>query len=134
MQAVVKIIEENIPEVIYISHSKEHTVKSRLKVQRFLPLMEDPRKQKDCRGKETEREGWSLTLLFPANCPCFSPITVCPPVRPQLVCLNLSNNRLYKLDEVAELASKAPHLKTLNLSHNEVRVNRRSAFTWRSYL
>lgn len=38
----------------------------------------------------------------------------------QLVCLNLSNNRLYKLDDLAELVSKAPNLKTLNLSQNEV--------------
>ncbi|CAB1337517.1 unnamed protein product [Coregonus sp. 'balchen'] len=40
---------------------------------------------------------------------------------PELVCLNLSNNKLYKLEDVADLISKAPHLKTLNLSHNEVR-------------
>lgn len=38
----------------------------------------------------------------------------------QLTCLNLSNNRIHKLDEFAELVTKVPHLKTLNLSHNEV--------------
>ena len=39
----------------------------------------------------------------------------------QLTCLNLSNNRIHKLDELSELVSKVPNLKTLNLSHNEVR-------------
>jgi hypothetical protein len=28
---------------------------------------------------------------------------------------------VYKLEDVADLISKAPHLKILNLSHNEVR-------------
>ncbi|MBN3298950.1 NXF1 factor, partial [Amia calva] len=41
---------------------------------------------------------------------------------PELLSLNLSNNRLYKLNEVSELVRKAPNLKILNLSHNEVRV------------
>lgn len=40
----------------------------------------------------------------------------------QLTCLNLSNNRIHKLDELAELITKVPHLKTLNLSHNEVKT------------
>lgn len=40
----------------------------------------------------------------------------------QLTCLNLSNNRIHKLDELAELVTKVPHLKTLNLSHNEVKL------------
>uniref|UniRef100_A0A8C7FMR5 Nuclear RNA export factor 1a n=1 Tax=Oncorhynchus kisutch TaxID=8019 RepID=A0A8C7FMR5_ONCKI len=40
---------------------------------------------------------------------------------PELVCLNLSNNKLYKLEDVADLISKAPHLKILNLSHNELK-------------
>ncbi|XP_048883414.1 nuclear RNA export factor 1 isoform X1 [Brienomyrus brachyistius] len=43
---------------------------------------------------------------------------------PELVCLNLSNNRLYKLDDLAELVSKASSLKTLNLSQNELRTER----------
>lgn len=38
----------------------------------------------------------------------------------QLNCLNLSNNRIHKLDEFADLVTKVPQLKTLNLSHNEV--------------
>lgn len=42
----------------------------------------------------------------------------------QLTCLNLSNNRIQKLEELAELVTKAPNLKTLNLSHNEVRLTR----------
>lgn len=35
----------------------------------------------------------------------------------------MSNNRIHKLDELAELVTKVPHLKTLNLSHNEVRLD-----------
>uniref|UniRef100_UPI003AAA923B nuclear RNA export factor 1-like n=1 Tax=Centroberyx gerrardi TaxID=166262 RepID=UPI003AAA923B len=40
---------------------------------------------------------------------------------PELVRLNLSNNRIHKLDKLAELVTKAPKLKTLNLSHNKLR-------------
>lgn len=40
---------------------------------------------------------------------------------PQLVCLNISNNKLFRLDDLSELVNKVPNLKTLNLSHNEVR-------------
>lgn len=40
----------------------------------------------------------------------------------QLTSLNLSNNRIHKLDELAELVTKVPNLKTLNLSQNEVRL------------
>ncbi|XP_030621854.1 nuclear RNA export factor 1 isoform X2 [Chanos chanos] len=43
---------------------------------------------------------------------------------PELTSLNLSNNRLYKLDDLAELVAKAPNLKTLNLSHNELKSER----------
>ncbi|KAK2904258.1 hypothetical protein Q8A73_010915 [Channa argus] len=43
---------------------------------------------------------------------------------PELTCLNLSNNRIYKLDELAELVTKLPNLKTLNLSHNELKSDR----------
>lgn len=43
---------------------------------------------------------------------------------PELVCLNLSNNRLFKLDDLAELVNKVPNLKTLNLSHNELKSER----------
>lgn len=38
----------------------------------------------------------------------------------QLTSLNLSNNRIHKLDDLSELVTKVPHLKTLNLSNNEV--------------
>ncbi|KAJ8014867.1 hypothetical protein DPEC_G00020230 [Dallia pectoralis] len=41
---------------------------------------------------------------------------------PELVCLNLSNNKLYHLNNVADLIGNAPHLKTLNLSHNELKT------------
>ncbi|XP_051276842.1 nuclear RNA export factor 1 isoform X1 [Dicentrarchus labrax] len=43
---------------------------------------------------------------------------------PELTCLNLSNNRIHKLDELAELVTKVPNLKTLNLSHNELKSDR----------
>lgn len=35
--------------------------------------------------------------------------------------LNLSNNRLYRLDDMSSIVQKAPNLKILNLSENEVR-------------
>ncbi|XP_060741295.1 nuclear RNA export factor 1 isoform X1 [Tachysurus vachellii] len=40
---------------------------------------------------------------------------------PQLSALNLSNNKLYKLDDLTELVNIAPNLKTLNLSNNELK-------------
>ncbi|XP_072293759.1 nuclear RNA export factor 1 [Eucyclogobius newberryi] len=43
---------------------------------------------------------------------------------PELTSLNLSNNRIYKLDEITELVLKVPNLKTLNLSHNELKSER----------
>uniref|UniRef100_A0A4W4GQ46 Nuclear RNA export factor 1b n=1 Tax=Electrophorus electricus TaxID=8005 RepID=A0A4W4GQ46_ELEEL len=43
---------------------------------------------------------------------------------PELVCLNLSNNRLYKLDDLADVVNKVPNLKILNLSHNELKTER----------
>ncbi|XP_046876754.1 nuclear RNA export factor 1 [Hypomesus transpacificus] len=43
---------------------------------------------------------------------------------PELVCLNLSNNKLSRLDDLAELVQKVPNLKTLNLSHNELKAER----------
>ncbi|XP_029021448.1 nuclear RNA export factor 1 isoform X1 [Betta splendens] len=43
---------------------------------------------------------------------------------PELTCLNLSNNRIHKLDELAGLVNKVPNLKTLNLSHNELKSDR----------
>ncbi|XP_023263122.1 nuclear RNA export factor 1 isoform X1 [Seriola lalandi dorsalis] len=43
---------------------------------------------------------------------------------PELACLNMSNNRIHKLDELAELVTKVPNLKTLNLSHNELKSDR----------
>lgn len=79
MEAVIKIIEENIPEVICLSLMVYNlVVKCSLKKHLFLTV----------------------------SC--------------QLNCLNLSNNRIHKLDELADLVAKVPQLKTLNLSHNEV--------------
>ncbi|XP_034545329.1 nuclear RNA export factor 1 isoform X2 [Notolabrus celidotus] len=43
---------------------------------------------------------------------------------PELTSLNLSNNRIHKLDELGELVTKVPNLKTLNLSHNELKSER----------
>lgn len=43
---------------------------------------------------------------------------------PELLCLNLSNNRLYKLDDLADIVSKVPNLKSLNLSYNELKTER----------
>ncbi|XP_067232973.1 nuclear RNA export factor 1 [Chanodichthys erythropterus] len=43
---------------------------------------------------------------------------------PELVCLNLSNNRIYRLDDLADIAIKVPNLKILNLSHNELKTER----------
>ncbi|KAK9518191.1 hypothetical protein VZT92_023503 [Zoarces viviparus] len=43
---------------------------------------------------------------------------------PELTSLNLSNNRIHKLDELTDLVTKAANLKTLNLSHNELKSDR----------
>lgn len=40
----------------------------------------------------------------------------------QLLSLNLSSNRLYRLDDMSSIVQKAPNLKILNLSGNEVRL------------
>ncbi|KAG1962294.1 nuclear RNA export factor 1 [Pimephales promelas] len=40
---------------------------------------------------------------------------------PEMLCLNLSNNKLFKLDDIAELVNKTPNLQSLNLSHNELK-------------
>ncbi|XP_051956160.1 nuclear RNA export factor 1-like [Xyrauchen texanus] len=43
---------------------------------------------------------------------------------PVLLCLNLSNNRLFRLDDLADIVNKVPNLKILNLSHNELKTER----------
>uniref|UniRef100_A0A8C5E130 Nuclear RNA export factor 1 n=1 Tax=Gouania willdenowi TaxID=441366 RepID=A0A8C5E130_GOUWI len=43
---------------------------------------------------------------------------------PELTSLNLSNNRIQRLDELSDLVTKVPHLKTLNLSHNDLKTDR----------
>ncbi|XP_056106149.1 nuclear RNA export factor 1 [Rhinichthys klamathensis goyatoka] len=40
---------------------------------------------------------------------------------PEMLCLNLGNNKLFKLDDIAELVNKTPNLQSLNLSHNELK-------------
>ncbi|XP_076972045.1 nuclear RNA export factor 1 isoform X2 [Tamandua tetradactyla] len=40
---------------------------------------------------------------------------------PELLSLNLSNNRLYRLDDLSNIVQKAPNLKILNLSENELK-------------
>ncbi|XP_051533802.1 nuclear RNA export factor 1-like [Myxocyprinus asiaticus] len=43
---------------------------------------------------------------------------------PELLSLNLSNNRLFRLDDLADIVHKVPNLKILNLSHNELKTER----------
>lgn len=43
---------------------------------------------------------------------------------PELTCLNLSNNRIHKLDDLADVVTKVPNLKALNLSQNELKTDR----------
>ncbi|XP_014862947.1 PREDICTED: nuclear RNA export factor 1 isoform X1 [Poecilia mexicana] len=43
---------------------------------------------------------------------------------PELTCLNLSNNRIHKLDDLTDLTTKVPNLKALNLSQNELKTDR----------
>ncbi|XP_060614230.2 nuclear RNA export factor 1 [Anolis sagrei] len=43
---------------------------------------------------------------------------------PELLSLNLSENKLYRLDDMADLPQKAPNLKILNLSHNQLKTDR----------
>uniref|UniRef100_A0A8C6KXV4 Nuclear RNA export factor 1 n=1 Tax=Nothobranchius furzeri TaxID=105023 RepID=A0A8C6KXV4_NOTFU len=43
---------------------------------------------------------------------------------PELACLNLSNNRIHKLDDLTDLVTKVPNLKSLNLSNNELKTDR----------
>ncbi|XP_004713545.2 nuclear RNA export factor 1, partial [Echinops telfairi] len=40
---------------------------------------------------------------------------------PELLSLNLSNNRLFRLDDLSNIVQKAPNLKILNLSGNELK-------------
>ncbi|XP_042749380.1 nuclear RNA export factor 1-like [Lagopus leucura] len=48
---------------------------------------------------------------------------------PELQSLNLSSNKLYRLDDLSELAQKAAGLKILDLSRNEVRGSRSPTLT-----
>ncbi|KAM3824967.1 nuclear RNA export factor 1 [Vipera latastei] len=41
---------------------------------------------------------------------------------PELLSLDLSHNKLYRLDDMSELHQKAPNLKTLNLSCNQLKT------------
>lgn len=43
---------------------------------------------------------------------------------PELLSLNLSNNRLFRLDEMVTIVQKAPNVKILNLSGNELKSER----------
>ncbi|XP_036113823.1 nuclear RNA export factor 1 isoform X2 [Molossus molossus] len=43
---------------------------------------------------------------------------------PELLSLNLSSNRLYRLDDMSSIVQKAPNLKILNLSGNELKSER----------
>lgn len=48
----------------------------------------------------------------------------------QLLSLNLSNNKLYRLDDMSSIVQKAPKLKILNLCGNEVRTESCVCFVW----
>lgn len=89
MEAVIKIIEENIPEVISLLIYDLVVLKMY-----FFSFLKNI--------------FFIYFALIHLNVSC------------QLNSLNLSNNRIHKLDEFAELVTKVPQLKTLNLSHNEV--------------
>ena len=52
-------------------------------------------------------------IPWPVVLPLNSPL-------PQLLSLNLSNNKLYRLDDLSSIVQKAPNLKILNLAGNEV--------------
>ncbi|XP_077180428.1 nuclear RNA export factor 1 [Paroedura picta] len=43
---------------------------------------------------------------------------------PELLSLNVSDNKLYRLDDMVDLAQKAPNLKILNLSCNQLKSER----------
>ncbi|XP_047210062.1 nuclear RNA export factor 1 isoform X2 [Girardinichthys multiradiatus] len=43
---------------------------------------------------------------------------------PELACLNLSNNRIHKLDDLTDAVTKVPNLKALDLSQNELKTDR----------
>ncbi|XP_038620166.1 nuclear RNA export factor 1 [Tachyglossus aculeatus] len=43
---------------------------------------------------------------------------------PELLSLNLSSNKLYRLDDLGDLVQKAPNVKILNLSRNELKSER----------
>lgn len=63
--------------------------------------------------QQSDESNWTLDALFYSH---------------QLASLNLSHNRIHKLDELSEAVTKFPYLKTLNLSHNEVRVDAQLSF------
>ena len=60
-------------------------------------------------------------IPWPVVLPLNSPL-------PQLLSLNLSNNKLYRLDDLSSIVQKAPNLKILNLSGNEVSL--RAQLCW----
>lgn len=99
MEAVMKIIEENIPEVILL----------------FLMFAEI--KWQIIHYNLVLKNQISNAVIGHTECFYMCLFFLC-----QLSCLNLSNNRMHKLDDLADLVTKAPHLKTLNLSNNEVKL------------
>lgn len=99
MEAVIKIIEENIPEVIFLffvfAEIKWQIIHYNLVLKNLI----------------------SNSVIGHTEC-----FYMCLFFLYQLSCLNLSNNCMHKLDDLADLVTKAPHLKTLNLSNNEVKL------------
>lgn len=94
MAAALRIIEENIPEV--------------------RPLDQ-------YQAWEAAWDRWHGVRDRLASDPLTSSTKLFSPL--QLLSLNLSDNRLFRLDDMSTLVQKAPNLKILNLSGNEVRID-----------
>ncbi|XP_077890668.1 nuclear RNA export factor 2-like [Ictidomys tridecemlineatus] len=60
-------------------------------------------------------------ILNRRNC-MFATLQIIERNFPELLSLNLRNNKLYRLDGLSDIVEKAPHVKILNLSKNELRT------------
>ncbi|XP_015357745.1 nuclear RNA export factor 2-like [Marmota marmota marmota] len=62
-------------------------------------------------------------ILNRRNC-MFATLQIIERNFPELLSLNLRNNKLYRLDGLSDIVEKAPHVKILNLSKNELRTSK----------
>nr|XP_026235915.1 nuclear RNA export factor 2-like [Urocitellus parryii] len=62
-------------------------------------------------------------ILNRRNC-MFATLQIIERNFPELLSLNLQNNKLYRLDGLSDIVEKAPHVKILNLSKNELRTSK----------